>query len=101
VFAASGKGRLYSYVIHHRGAGLHATLCDRRRRVRRGAAPDDQHHRLSADPRGAGARHAGRGRLRQARRRHHSPPLSLGEKMIAITLHPSLRGAEGDEAIST
>ncbi len=35
------------------GAGLHPALRDRRRRTRRGAAHDDQHRRLPADPRGA------------------------------------------------
>ena len=50
VFKASGKGKLYSYVIHHRPAArLHPALCDRGSRARRRSADDDQHRRLSAD----------------------------------------------------
>src|SRR5207302_9354689 len=60
------------------GAGLHAALRDRRRRARRGAADDGQHHRVPADPRGVAARHAGRNRIREARRRDHPPPLPPG-----------------------
>ncbi len=43
VFKASGKARLYSYVINHRPAAP--------------AAHDEQHHRLSADAGGARTRH--------------------------------------------
>ena len=66
------------------GAGLHPALCDRRRRIGRGAAPDDQHHRVPADPRGVGARHAGRNRLREARRRDHPPALPPSPEVSAM-----------------
>ena len=54
VFKASGKGKLYSYVINHRPrARLHAALRDRGRRTRRRPAHDEQHRRLPADAGGA------------------------------------------------
>ena len=47
-----------------RRARLHAALRDRRGRVGRGAADDEQHHRLPADAGGARTRHEARGRVR-------------------------------------
>ena len=43
VVKASGKGRLYSYIINHSAiTRLHATVHRRDRRTRRRRAPDDQ-----------------------------------------------------------
>src|SRR5438128_12182825 len=64
VFTASGKGRLYSYVIHHRPVpGFTPPYAIAVVELDEGPH-DDQHHRLPADPGGLGARHAGRNRLR-------------------------------------
>ena len=68
VIKASGKGKLYCYVIHHRPTpGFDCAVRHRRRRARRRPAHDDQHRRLPADARSAGARHAARGRRSRSR----------------------------------
>src|SRR6185437_14744003 len=65
-----------------------AALCDCRRRTGRRPAHDDQHCRLSADTRSAGAGYAGRGRVRGADRRYHAPLLPSvippGERLTAM-----------------
>ena len=77
VFKASGKAQaLLLRDPPPPGAGLHAALRDRGRGARGRPAHDDQHRRLPADARGAGARHAARGRLRADGRRRSRCPCS-------------------------
>ena len=63
------------------GARLRAALRDRRGEARRRAAHDDQHRRMRADARGIAARHAARGGVREAERRHHAALLPSGERL--------------------
>src|SRR6185312_2733986 len=66
------------------GERIHAALRDRGRRARRGAADDDQHRRLSANARSAGARHAARSRVREDRRRDHPASVPSDKRLTAM-----------------
>ena len=80
VFKASGKGTLYSYVIHHRPrARLYAALRHCRGGARGRSAHDEQHRRLPADARGARTRHEAGSRVREARRQDHPALVPSGE----------------------
>src|SRR6476620_11206736 len=64
------------------GAGLYAAIRDCGRRTRRGSAHDDQHRRLPANTGGAGSRYAGRGRVREDRRRDYAAAVQASEILI-------------------
>src|SRR3954468_24476148 len=64
------------------GAGLYPAIGDRGHRTRRGPTDDDQHRRLPADAGGAGSRHAGRGCVREARRRGYAAAVQAGETVV-------------------